>query len=327
MTISEIAKMAEVSASAVSRYLNGGYISKEKKDRIRQVIEETGYVPSAQARTMRTGQTKVIGVVLPKIHSESISRIVAGISEVLSEAGYELLLANTFNNEDTELKYLRMFDQNRVDGILFIGTMMNKEHEKLLKAVRVPVVLLGQQESYISCVYHDDYHAAKDLAACLAAGKHKRIGFIGAPMKDKAVGEARFRGFCDAMEEAGLPVEESRIVRGAFTMEAGYENAKKLMEAAPDTDAIFCVTDTLAVGVMKYLREIGKRLPEDVSLVGSGHTKLSQVVTPTLTTAHYHYKTEGQEGAKILLQKLESPDSPNRQVMLGYKIIEQGSVL
>ena len=128
MTISEIARMAEVSVSAVSRYMNGGYVSEEKKERIRKVIQETGYVPSAHAQTMRTKRTKVVGVVIPKINSESISRVVAGISEELSQAGYELLLGNTGNNQEQELRYLLIFDKNRVDCIIFIGTMMNKEH-------------------------------------------------------------------------------------------------------------------------------------------------------------------------------------------------------
>ena len=327
MTISEIARMAEVSVSAVSRYMNGGYVSEEKKERIRKVIQETGYVPSAHAQTMRTKRTKVVGVVIPKINSESISRVVAGISEELSQAGYELLLGNTGNNQEQELRYLRIFDQNRVDGIIFIGTMMNKEHEKLLKSIQVPVVLLGQQESYISCVYHVDYHAAKEMASLLAAGPHKKIGFLGVPARDKAVGKDRYQGFCDALQEAGIPVEDNRVLQGEFTLESGYENARTLMERAPDTDALFCVTDTIAIGAMKYLREIGKQIPEDVSLVGIGDTRMSEMMTPPLTTAHYYYKTSGMEGAKILLEKLKNPDLPDKKMMLGYEIIRRGSVL
>lgn len=327
MTISEIARMAEVSVSAVSRYMNGGYVSEEKKERIRKAIQETGYVPSAHAQTMRTKRTKVVGVVIPKINSESISRVVAGISEELSQAGYELLLGNTGNNQEQELRYLRIFDQNRVDGIIFIGTMMNKEHEKLLKSIQVPVVLLGQQESYISCVYHDDYHAAKEMASLLAAGPHKKIGFLGVPARDKAVGKDRYQGFCDALQEAGISVEDNRVLQGEFTLESGYENARTLMERAPDTDALFCVTDTIAIGAMKYLREIGKQIPEDVSLVGIGDTRMSEMMTPPLTTAHYYYKTSGMEGAKILLEKLKNPDLPDKKMMLGYEIIRRGSVL
>ncbi len=327
MTINEVAKRAEVSVSAVSRYMNGGYVSEEKKERIRQTIEETGYVPSAHAQTLRTRKTRVIGVVLPKIDSESISRIVAGVSGELKKADYELLLANTGNDQETELRYLSIFDQNRVDGVIFIGTMMNQKHEKLLRRMRIPVVLLGQQEPYISCVYHDDYHAARELALLLGSGIHKRIAFFGVSEKDKAVGKARIQGFRDAMEELGIDFDESRRIYGGFSMESGYDRAKLLMEQAPDTDAIFCSTDTMAVGAIQYLKEIGKRIPEDVSIVGMGYTRMSQVISPKLTTVRYHYLTEGMEGARILLDRLDGPDRPNRSVMLGYELIDRESVL
>jgi len=307
--------------------MNGGYVSDEKKERIKKTIDETGYVPSAQAQTLRTQKTKLIGVVLPRIDSESVSRIVAGVSNELRKEDYELLLADTGNDQELELRYLSIFDKSRVDGVIFIGTMMNRKHEKILRKMRVPVVLLGQQESYISCVYHDDYHAAKDLTLLLASGIHKRMGFIGTSEKDKAVGKARIQGFCDALSELGLEFEKSRSVYGGFTIESGYESARLLMEQAPDTDAIFCVTDMVAIGAIQYLKEIGKRIPEDISIVGVGHARMAQVISPKLTTAHYHYWTEGEEGARILLDKLRNPDVPNRSVMLGYKIIDQESVL
>ena len=106
MTIAEIARRAGVSKACVSRYLNHGYVSEEKKARIREVIEETGYTPSRNAQVLRTGKNGVVGVILPKINSESIGRIAAGVSEVLEKHGYRMLLANTENNVEQELAYL-----------------------------------------------------------------------------------------------------------------------------------------------------------------------------------------------------------------------------
>ena len=123
MTIKEIAKLAGVSSAAVSRYLNGGYVSDEKKEQIKKVIEETGYQPSAQARMLRTKKACLIGVVVPKINSESISRITAGIEKVLSERNYQMLLAGTDNTPVKEIEYMRLFENYPVDGIILVGTI------------------------------------------------------------------------------------------------------------------------------------------------------------------------------------------------------------
>ena len=125
MTIKEIAKLAGVSSAAVSRYLNGGYVSDEKKEQIKKVIDETGYQPSAQARMLRTKKACLIGVVVPKINSESISRITAGIEKVLSERNYQMLLAGTDNTPAKEIEYMRLFENYPVDGINSCG---NDDH-------------------------------------------------------------------------------------------------------------------------------------------------------------------------------------------------------
>ena len=163
MTIKEIAQLAGVSSAAVSRYLNGGYVSEGKKEQIRKVIEETGYQPSAQARMLRTKKASLVGVVVPKINSESISRITAGIESVLAERGYQMLLAGTDNTPAKEVEYLRLFENYPVDGIILVGTMFTAGHRKFLKETKVPVVVIGQRTSHANCIYHDDYGAGKEL--------------------------------------------------------------------------------------------------------------------------------------------------------------------
>lgn len=144
MNINEIARLAGVSRATVSRYLNNGYVSSEKKAVIRRVIEETGYQPSSQAQTLRTKKTSLIGVILPKINSDTISREVEGISDILTRRGYQLILANTNNDVEEELKYLSLFKERQVDGVVFIATMFTRKHKQMLKDYKVPIVLLGQ---------------------------------------------------------------------------------------------------------------------------------------------------------------------------------------
>lgn len=130
-----------------------------KKEVIRKVIQETGYQPSSQAQTLRT-KTSLIGVILPKINSDTISREVAGISDILTRRGYQLILANTNNDVEEELKYLSLFKERQVDGVVFIATMFTRKHKQMLKDYKVPIVLLGQHLDGYPCIYQDDYKAA-----------------------------------------------------------------------------------------------------------------------------------------------------------------------
>ena len=204
MTIKEIAKLAQVSSAAVSRYMNGGYVSEEKKERIRAVIEETGYRPSVQARTLRTKRACLVGVIVPKINSESISRITEGIGQVLSERAYQMLLTITDNDPSKELEYMDLFESYPVDGIILVGTVLSSAHKEKLKKCRVPIVVIGQQTNEVSCIYHDDYRAAKELAEQIGKEMSGRIAYIGVTREDKAAGAAREDGFRDGLSDALL---------------------------------------------------------------------------------------------------------------------------
>ena len=227
MNIAEIAKLAGVSPSAVSRYLNQGYLSQEKKEAIRKVIEETGYRPLAQAQALRTRKTKTIGVILPKIDSFSIGSIMAGIDSVLEQKGFQILLADTHNDPARELDYLDSFDDQRVDGVIFIGTVFTAGHITMLEKSRVPVVVVGQQLAGVSCVYHDDYHAFYDMTRLLTEKGCRRLGYIGALPQDRAVGQERSRAYCDAVRDAGLEDQAGHIAVADFTISSGREKARR----------------------------------------------------------------------------------------------------
>lgn len=324
MNINEIAKLADVSRAAVSRYLNNGYVSGEKKERIKKVIEETGYRPSSQAQTLRTKKTRMIGVVLPKINSSSISRMVAGISRVLSENGYQMLLANTDNNIEEELNYLEVFKENYVDGILFVATILTGRHKKLLGECKVPVVILGQRLKGYSCVYQDDFRAAKELAKLLLTDSKKPC-FIGVTEKDEAVGKNRRAGYEAAILERRIKCLPEQFVQADFSMESGYLKMREMIDKIPDVDAVFCVTDTIAQGAMACLTDQGKKVPGQVRIAGMGDSPLSKMARPRLTTVHFHYRTSGAEAAKILLEQLNGKKVIARELQMGYEIVEEES--
>lgn len=325
MNISEIAKMAGVSSSAVSRYLNHGYVSEEKKAAIQKVIEETGYRPSAQAQMLRTKKTRLIGVIMPKINSASLGNVVAGIHSVLEEKGYKMLLADTRNNPQKELEYLSVFDEKQVDGVLLIATIFTPEHRKMLKKMRVPVVLIGQRLSGMHCVYHDDYHASLELTRLILTKGRKNIGFVSATHQDMAAGLDRYRGFCDAVKEAGLEHLAERYIVSDFNMQAGYHAAAKLLDKYRDLDAVICATDTIASGVMKYMKEKGIRVPEDIMTAGFGDSELSKVVSPTLTTVHFSYMESGILAAQMMMNCLNGEQEAVKGIIMDYYLVENES--
>lgn len=323
MNINEIARLAEVSRATVSRYLNDGYVSEEKRERIRRVIEQTGYKPSAQAQMLRTRKTKQVGVIIPKINSESISRMVAGISMELKEAGFWLLLANTDNKEKEELQYLKLFSENQVDGIILIGTIFTKEHKKVLKALQVPVVVLGQQLEGYSCVYQDDYSAAAEAVSLLVKSARK-VGCIGVTEKDKAVGAARKQAFLDVIRENGIVWDDSCYEESGFAAEDGYRAMERLMHRHPRLDAVFGVTDTIALGAMARIRESGRCVPREVAVAGVGDTVSGRMMTPQLSSVHFYYKTSGREAAKLLLELLNG-NPAGKEIKMSYCVKPRGT--
>lgn len=326
MTIAEIAQRAGVSKAAVSRYLNKGYISEEKKAMIQKVIEETGYVPSQQAQTLRTGKSKMIGVIVPRINSASISRIVAGISGILEQNGYRLLLANTDNCLEKELEYLEIFKNGNVDGVIFVATMVTPAHKRAIKASSVPIVIVGQQVAGLTCIYHDDRGAAYTMTKLLIDSGRHNIGYIGVTPRDKAAGAERRIGFDEAIKENGINLSEKYIEQSDFSVEAGYKAVKKIFERCPELNGLFCATDSIAIGAMDFLHDKNVSIPNDIAVVGIGDSSFSSLVTPKLTTAHYYYQTSGEEAAKHILEILQKGIDRKKQLKLGFEVCFRQSV-
>ena len=325
MTMSEIAKLAGVSSAAVSRYFNNGYLSGEKREAIKKVVDDTGYRPSLQAQMLRTKQTKTIGVIVPKIDSDSVGRVVAGITSVLEAHGYRLLLAVSQQDLQKELEYLALFDAKQVDGVILLATVLSTALKKKIKHLSVPVVLAGQHLAGCNCVYHDDYHAMYDLTKLVLSKGCTHCCYIGVTNRDQAVGKERIRGFRDALAAAGLSPAAEQVEIGDFTIESGYAKVKSLCRKNPEMDAVICATDEMAAGAMKYLKEQGKRMGTDVLVTGQGDSILADNLSPALTTIHYYYEDSGEKSAQMILELIERGTISDHEIILGYNIIEHES--
>ena len=233
MDINEIARRAGVSRATVSRYLNDGYVSQEKRELIGHIIDETGYVPSQHAQSLRTGKTRLVGVIIPRLNSESVNRMVNGITKVLERKGYQVILGNTNNDEKLEVDYLTMFsERNKVDGVILIATVFTPAHKQAMAAINVPVVVLGQELPGHSCVFQDDYHAVYDLTQQVLRTS-RQPAFIGVLENDISAGKMRHKGFLDACHDASVEPAPGATLIGDFSVDAGYSCTEQLFDTVP----------------------------------------------------------------------------------------------
>lgn len=324
MNISEFAKVADVSKSAVSRYFNNGYLSEEKREKIEKAIEITGYSPNISAHS-KTRVTKQVGVILPKLSGESSARIIEGITEILNAEGYQILLANTANDHNKEIHFLDLFKQNRVDGVILLATIFTDLHRRMLAKMHVPVIIVGQNIKGYSCVCHDDEGAAYALTKLMFQNGAESPGFIGANMNDIAAGKNRKLGFERAVKEAGITLNSDFCQIAKFSIDSGYEKAKYILSKKSRPDCIFCATDSIAAGAMLYCRENGIRIPDDILIASIGDTRMGELAYAPLTTAHFHYKTAGISAANMLLTEIKSSNIIPRTLQLDFEIIERKS--
>ena len=332
MKISEIARMAGVSSAAVSRYINGGSISEEKKQRIKKVIEETGYVPNPTARSLRQQRTDGIGVIVPKFNSDSVSNLIEGVSTVLSKSGDLAVFGNAENDEKRELEYMRLMQETRFAGILLMGTVFTAKHIAFFRESKMPIVVCGQNHPSVTCVYHDDKGAAKEITRYMIEKGRRKLAYIGAIERDISVGINRREGVEEAMREAQLDPSALVRVQVFFTVDDGYKGMNDILDGGYVPDGVICATDTLAVGAIKALQERGYKVPDDISVAGIGGGFAGTIITPALTTVKLFHRECGERGARLLLsmieQQREKPDQklPTTHTMFGYSLIERESV-
>lgn len=325
MTISDIARKAGVSNAAVSRYFNEGYLSEEKREAIRKVVEETGYAPSLQAQTLRTKRTKTIGIIIPHVNSGAVGKMIDGVLQVMDGAGYQSLIADSRNQETKQLEYLKTFNKKRVDGVIFLGTIYDEAQKKALREFGFPLVILGQNVEDCHCVYSDEFHSIYDMTSLLIRKGRRRLGYISAMMEDEAMGRERYRGYCAALEDAGLDNCKENYVIAAIDIQNAYEKTAELWERTRDLDGLVCASDTLAVGALRQLRVRGLRIPQDVMLTGHGDNGTTQITTPAITTVRYEYEEQGAFGARMLLELINNEKTALSKIKLGYTVVERES--
>ncbi len=322
--------MAGVSQSAVSRYLNGGSLSEEKRKRIQATIEETGYKPAVAAQMMRTGRQRQVGVLIPKVYSDSVAQIIEGFTRYIQKYQYGIVMGETGYDEEKELSYLSLMQKSGAAGLLVMGTELTPKRIEAYRTAKAPLVVTGQNISGIPCVFHDDFHAVEELTSLVLERRSGQFAYIGVNESDPQTGKARREGMLSACQKAGRDTGDIMIEYASFNPRSGYDAMQRLLSKNSSIDGIVCATDTIAFGAMRALFESGRMPGKEVGIAGVGGSWFDVYSLTPLTTAHFYFKQCGQEAAKMLLDRIEaiSDDEykPAMQLRLNYQIIERGSV-
>lgn len=326
-TIMDVARESGVSYTTVSRVLNGyEFVKAATRDKVLSTAEKLGYVPNQQARSLAGGRSNLIGILVPTLDNGYIAEIIRGIDEELAISNYNLILYTTHRHGGKESNYVATIVNGAADGLLLVVPMLSSTYLDALRQQHFPYVLIDQSDfaEKSPVVNATNWQGAYDATQYLIELGHRRIGFItGLPELTSAV--ERLEGYRTALADHQLPIEETLIVEGDFAEQGGYLAAKKLLALPTRPTAIFASNDISAFGAMQALRDHGLRIPEDISLLGFDNIPQASITHPKLTSVHQPLEQMGRMAVRMLLEQIENPDRPPRQLTLATRLIVRDS--
>ena len=324
LTIVDIAKMAGVGTTTVSRYFNGGNLKKETRERIKEIVDKYNYTPNTFAKALKSTASKIIGVIVPCLHSYVSGNTLKYLDKELKNNNYETLIMNANFDENKQLEYIKKLARMNVDGIILLPTTMSKAYESTIKSIDVPVVMLGQEGEYTYSVEYNDFNAARDLTNYVLACGHKKIAYLGVSEDDIAVGYYRKLGVIRTLEKYNLEPENILITN--FGMEEGYEIVKENIEKLKEDSCLICATDNLAYGAIKALEEEGLNIGEDYSVAAFGDYTSSALLKSPLTTIKFDLKDAAKQTVDMLLNIIKKEETAMK-LLIGYELKTRDSVV
>ena len=324
LTIVDIAKMAGVGSTTVSRYFNGGNLKKETREKIKKIVEEYNYTPNTFAKALKGTDSKIIGVIVPCLHSYVSSNTLKYIDKNLKENNYETLIMNANFDEEKQLDYIRKLARMNVDGIILLPTTMSKSYESTIKSIDVPVVLLGQEGEYTYSVEYNDFNAARDLANFVLASGHRKIAYLGVGEEDIAVGYYRKLGFMTTLEKYNLSPVDVLITN--FGMEDSYRLTNENIDKLKKATCLICATDNLAYGAIKALEGNGLNIGIDYSVAAFGDYASSALLKSPLTTIKFDLEDAAKKTVEMLLNVIKKKET-EMKILIGYDLKTRSSVV
>jgi DNA-binding LacI/PurR family transcriptional regulator len=327
VSIKDIARLAGVSHSTVSRALNHSpLIPLQTAERIQRIAAEQGYTASAVARSLVTRRTEAIGVVVTSIADPFNGEVVAGIEEVANREGYSVVLATSQADPRREMTVVRSFRERRVDGILVASSRLGAQYQPLSSELEAPIVLLNNQHpsELAHSVSIDNADGGLQATAHLLALGHRAIAYIGDEFGLHS-DEARFLGFKSAMQQARIEIHPDFVVRGDGGQRGGKLRAAELLNLPQPPTAIFCYNDMTALGAISAIHAHGWQVGREVSVVGFDDLFFTASLQPPLTTFRQPKRELGNQAMELLLSILRGQGAERKVVIRGELVVREST--
>lgn len=323
-TLQDVAKKAGVSTATVSKVLsNTPYVSDSTRDKVLDAVEALGYRPNLAARALSSGKTTIVAVVFPHIYDTIfkdplVMRVLEGIESVLTDEGYHILLSmprvdsQSTPTDEPDEHYVRLLDSGYIEGLIAIDNVQSLSFAGYAEQQKVPTVVLGHHRGAYS-VCSNNYMGGSLLMEQVLADGHRAIGLISVALETNMAIAERVQGMRTAYEKIfeTAPVPPLQIVESDFSSAGGAEATHALLDAHPQLTAIIAVNDRMALGALSALQARGKRVPQDVAVVGYDDIPLAAVAQPRLTTINQKPVDLGRAAANLLLKRLNGEAPTN----------------
>jgi len=325
-TISDIARLAQVSKATVSRVINNKSqgVGPDTKERILKIIQEIGYLPNTLARSIVVSETKTLGLVIPDITNPFFPQMVRGIVRYANECGYTVFLCNADNDSEKEEKYVMSLIEKRIDGVILASSAdFGSNSLSNLKHYDVPVVqvdrIVGGNDAGASVSIDNRGGTYNATRRFLQAG-HKRIAFLGGS-KGVSTTVQRLRGYRDALEDAGLEQDKDLILFGDYSIQSGMAMAQELLTRSTKVTAIIGGCDLIAIGAVKALVRSGIRVPEECEIIGFDGIEMGDIFDPPISTVAQPIGEMAEEAAKLLIGIINGTISSNRHIVIEPSLV------
>ena len=329
-TLKDVAAAAKVSAQTVSFVVNNNpVITPETRERVLDAIRMLGYTPNASARSLRSGQSRVLGLLIPDAHNPHFWSILDGAEQEALADGYSLVVATTAMEKKRERRSFDALTRQHLAGLILLLTFPEDfcEDIALLARKNIPIVVDGQQFERVDRVWFHYRPAARELMDHLIGLGHRRIAFIqGVGRQDHSAGRDRADVYAQKMAEIGVPEVERRIELCGSTLEEGFHAAQRILETAPDTTAIVGMNDLIAYGAIQAAHLAGLKVPQDLSVAGFDDDEIFRFSSPSLTSGRVDGSEFGAKAVRLIFSRLESPDlAPQKAHVPSRLVIRQST--